>query len=297
VLTDSSVSLSTDESGLFHRRRGRDDARGRWSTFGTPITALAELAACIERFRGTDPEHPTRYPQSLAELARKGGCSAMKLARADSSTGIIRHEFLYRARYTPPVAASDPRRNGGFTLLLDPVRDTTGFATVGALRSYFVDAQGAIHVTASPRPADEHDPVLPDCTSGTVWGSECRYYHLRQRWGVGPELPELSPSISSVEGKVVAGDSVSYWPHFRPTLAQDSVVSYSFAWRAGDADSVVRVGTRASVVESLSGNTLIFRLKHVYRDTGTVVVRFSVLTRGGERYTRRDTLRVVQTLP
>jgi hypothetical protein len=95
----------------------------------------------------------------------------------------------------------------------------------------------------------------------------------------------------SGSGTVASGDTLFVIPSFRGYLAKDSLVEARVRWSADGRDSVIRAEGQA--VGEPYADATVFRLKHVYRDTGYKEIRFSVRTRGREVYEKRDTVRVL----
>ena len=255
-----------------------------WSS---PLLWLEPIANCIERARDADSTH--RYPPTIGAANRRQGCS-YQYTGADSATAVVGGpRGRYVVRYTPPSRAT--RFGGGYTLSLSPERDSLGHAVGSAMRSYLVDSAGAIHITLRPRVATVADSVLPYCPERRLALIDCNPYLPRQRWGVALQMPRIILT-SRGNGLVAIGDSVYFDPQFEPVAEQDSVIEYRFAWRATDPDSVVPIHGRRSVATP-SGRDVTFHLRHVYHERGLMSMRFSVLTRGGERYEYRDSVRVL----
>jgi hypothetical protein len=255
-----------------------------WSS---PLLWLEPIANCIERARDADSMH--RYPPTIGAANRSQGC-AYQYASADSVTAVLGGpRGRYVVRYTPPSRAM--RGPGGYTLSLSPDHDSLGHAIGSAMRSYLVDSAGAIHMALRPRAATVADSVLPPCPERRLALLECNQYLPRQRWGVALQMPRMILT-SRGNGLVAIGDTVYFDPQYEPVAEQDSVIEYRFAWRATDPDSVVPIHGRRSVATS-SGRDVSFHLRHVYHERGLMLMRFSVLTRGGERYEYRDSIRVL----
>ena len=253
----------------------------------SPLLWLEPTANCIERARDAEPTH--RYPQTIGAANRSQGC-AYQYTSADSVTAVIGGpRGRYVVRYTPPSHAT--RGPGGYTLSLTPEQDSLGHAVGSAMRSYLVDSAGAIHMTLRPRAATVADSVLPPCPERRLGLLECNQYLPRQRWGVTPQMPRVILT-SRGNGLVAIGDTVHFDPQFDPVAEQDSVVEYHFAWSATDPDSVMPIHGRRSVARPW-GRNVTFHLRHVYHERGLMSMRFSVLTRGGERYEYRDSVRVL----
>ena len=277
-------TMTTDQNEWVVVSSGVGVPRDVWSS---PLLWLEPIANCIERARDAEPTH--RYPQTIGAANRSQGC-AYQYTSADSVTAVIGGpRGRYVVRYTPPSHAI--RGPGGYTLSLTPEQDSLGHAVGSAMRSYLVDSAGAIHMTLRPRPATVADSVLPPCPERRLALLECNQYLPRQRWGVAPQMPRMILT-SRGNGLVAIGDTVYFDPQYEPVAEQDSVVEYRFAWRATDPDSVVPIHGRRSVARP-SGREVMFHLRHVYHERGLMSMRFSVLTRGGERYEYRDSIRVL----
>lgn len=252
-----------------------------------PLSALAAAGRCVEAARDSATG---RYPASLAEMQRLHPCELRM--PADSSTLVISvYGASYVVRYTPPAAVGGPDALGGYLLSAEPRPDvdpaSRGFA------SFLIDSAGRIHTTLRPRAATASDPVIPDCPDdfrGRATMGRCNEYRLRQRWGLRPELPTLAWSISG-DGTVPTGDTLYVIPTFRGYTAKDTVVEARVRWSADGRDSVIRAD--ASAIGEPYADATIFRLKHVYHDTGYKEIRFSVRTRGREIYEKRDSVRVL----
>jgi hypothetical protein len=278
--------LVTDQNEWVLSRSGMgvDQLTDAWTS---PLEWMFVAAQCIERARDADSTH--RYPETLGTGARVGGCS-LRYTGDDSTTAIQggeRGEYLmtYAAPAHPNV------RPGGFTLSVSPRRDSSGLGVGAALRSYLIDSSGAVRISLRPRAATVADSMLPSCPERRLVIQECNPYVRRQRWGLAMQIPRVFWSARET-GNVGVGDTLHFAPQFDGVAAQDSVVEYRFAWHVTDADSVVPVRSRRSVAQPF-GNDVIFRLQHVYRVPGTMALRFSVLTAGGERYEYRDSVRVL----
>ena len=263
---------------------GVDQVTDAWTS---PLEWMLSAAQCIERARDADSTH--QYPGTMGVAARVGGCS-LRYTGDDSTTAIEgggRWEYLMT--YAPPARAGN--RPGGFTLSVTPRRDSLGLGVGASLRSYLIDSTGAVRISLRPRPATVADSMLPSCPERRLAMQECNPYVRRQRWGLAMQIPRVFWSARET-GNVGVGDTLHFAPQFDGVAAQDSVVEYRFAWHVTDADSVVSVRSRRSVAQPF-GNDVIFRLRHVYRVPGTMALRFSVLTAGGERYEYRDSVRVL----
>ena len=282
--------MTTDENEwiTLHFSVGPNELTEVWSS---PLQWLTPIANCIERARDADSSR--RYPPTIGAAARENRCSNQYTGKDSATVVLGGPRGRYLARYTPPPRAT--RALGGYTLSLTPDRDSLGNAVGSAMRSYLVDGTGAIHMTLRPRPATVADSVLPFCPERMLNRIECREYRLRQRWGVSPEMPRVYWT-SRGDGLVAIGDTVVFYPIYHGIEEQDAVAEYRFAWRATDPDSVVPAHSRRSVAEPMTGS-LAFRLPHVYREPGMMSLRFAVITRGGERYEYRDSVRVLPHAP
>ncbi|HEX8850972.1 MAG TPA: hypothetical protein VF761_15680 [Gemmatimonadaceae bacterium] len=287
-MTDSSRKYTTDETFAISGWYGRGD---RWpGSRSAPLGALAEAGRCVEAARDTATG---AYPASVPELVAARSCNLR--ATPDDSAFVAMDSFhgQYLVRYTPP-ARVNPASPGGYTLSMGPPRDPAGRSLGGAMLSFFVDTAGAIHMTRRPRAATAADPVLPDCPREAAIGGAptlyCRAYKPRQRWGRTDELPTIAWSRSG-DGTVGSGDTLYVIPQYRGIIAADSLLEARISWSAGGRDSVIR-RKNGSIGESFYGAT-IFRMKHVYPDTGYHEIRFRVRTGAGEEYELRDSVRVL----
>ena len=287
-MTDSSRKYTTDESFAIVGWYG-DGVRWPGSR-SAPLGALAEAGRCVEAARDTVTG---AYPANVPELVAARSCNLRATPDDSAFRATDSYYGQYLIRYTPPAHVK-PSIPGGYELSMEPVRDSAGRSLGGAMLSFFVDTTGAIHMTRRPRAATATDPVLPDCPREPATGGSstlyCRAYSPRQRWGRTEELPTISLSRSG-SGTVGSGDTLYLIPHYRPVARGDSVVEARISWRAGSADSVIR-RRDGSIGESFYGAT-IFRLKHVYADTGWKQIRFRVRTGAGEEYESRDSVRVL----
>ena len=243
-----------------------------------PLEQLIALARCIERSRGDSIGRA--YPRSLAAVER--------LACA-STSGYDEHHFV---RYTPPRGRADRWRARGFTLEVEAAWDSTDEPVkrdVPATRSYLIDTEGYIHVTSEHRRATDADPRLPMCEPGHYGAVDCQPYLPRQRWGVRPQLPGVSITVS--RDTVRKGRSLDVALDFVPFSEIDRLVSYSIAWSAGAKPTLRKLTSRQGW--PARGRAAVgFRTKHVYADTGQKVIEVVFRTAGGERYAQQDTVQV-----
>jgi len=242
-----------------------------------PLEQLLKLARCIERSRGDSVGRS--YPRSL-EAVERLACAA--------SSGYDDHHFVY---YTPPGGKSDPWRARGFTLEVEAVWDSTDEPVkrdIPATRSYLVDAAGRIHVTNERRRATASDPALPMCEAGTpTIGVDCQPFLPRQRWGVRPQLPVAY--ISASRDTIRKGRPLELSIEFDPFSPIDRVTSYSIAWSDGARPATRHLTEREGWPRR--GLTAVgLREKHVYADTGQMVIEVVLHTVGGERYASHDTV-------
>lgn len=279
-------SVTTDEHEWITYRAG-EGAREYSNVSSSPLSDLQQIAYCIEQSRDADSTH--RYPATIGIAARTQRCD-YRYTGDDSATAVIGDERgRYLATYTPPPRATS--RSGGYTISITPERDSLGRAQGYALRSYLIDSASAIHMTLRPRSATMRDSVLPACPERRLALAECNPFRPRQRWGVANEIPRVMWT-SRGSARIAVGDTVYFHPQYEPVTADDSVTEYRFAWRAEDPDSVVPVHGRRSVAAPF-GRDVIFRLPHVYYEPGSMALRFSVLTRAGERYEYLDSILVL----
>ena len=285
--TDSSRTWTTDETFVVNGWYGRDDRR--LSSTAWPLGVLAEAGRCVEAARDSATGG---YPGTIAELVRAHPCGARVTADSSAFLGSA-SDGVYLVHYAPPSGGAGPAP-GGYTLSMEPRRDSSGRNVGGGFASFLVDSAGLIHMTRRPRAATLADPVLPDCPANFASvGADhayCRPYLPRQRWGQSSQLPLIGWSMSG-SGTVASGDTLYVIPHYMPAAPADSLVEARIAWSAGGTDSVIR-RTRDGIGEAFD-RSVIFRLKHVYPDTGNHVIRFRVRTAVGEEYEFRDTVRVL----
>lgn len=285
--TDSSRTWTTDETFVVSSWYGRDNRR--LSATSWPLGVLAEVGRCVEAARDSVTG---RYPGTIAELVRTKTCGARITADSSAFLGSA-SDGVYLVRYVPPARVTSTAP-GGYTLSMEPRRDASGRNAGGGFVSFLADSAGFIHMTRRPRAATIADPVIPDCPanfeSAGADHAYCRPYLPRQRWGRSSQLPLIGWSKSG-SGTVASGDTLYVIPHYMPVTSADSVLEARIAWSAGQKDSVIR-RTRAGIGEAFAGS-VIFRLKHVYPDTGNHEIRFRVRTGLGEEYEYRDTVRVL----
>ena len=286
-MTDSSRKYTTDETFAIRGWYGRESRYV--SSQSAPLGTLAEAGRCVEAGRDTVTG---AYPRSLAELVRVQQCN-LTLVPDSSAFRATDSYGQYLVRYAPP-AGVDSAHPGRYELTMEPLRDSAGRAATGALLSFFVDTSGAIHMTRRARAATAVDPALPDCPRDRLFGDVrqlyCRAYSPRQRWGRTSELPTIGVSLSG-NGTVASGDTLYFIPYYRLITPADSVVEARISWSAGARDSVIH-HRDGSIGESAPSATL-FRLKHVYADTGWHQIRFRVRTGAREEYEVRDSVRVL----
>lgn len=283
-LTDSSRTWTIDEQFRVVERYGLA-RQGPASAGDTPLRALAIAGRCVEAARDTTTG---RYPASLAEAQRMHPCE-LRLTSDSAAMIVGDYGAEYLVRYAAPRDSARRTSPGGYALSMEPSRDR---APRAAFASFLADTAGRVHVTLRPRAATTADPVIPDCPADyrAPRAPYCSEYRARQRWGLSDALPSLSWSMSG-NGTVASGDTLHVIPHYRGLLAQDSVVEARIRWSAGERDSVIR--RRGDGIGEVFVDAVIFRLKHVYRDTGYKEIHFSVRTRANEIYEVKDSVRVL----
>jgi hypothetical protein len=251
---------------------------------GDPLRALAAAGRCIENARDT---LSGEYRATLAAVVRDQRCELRPTA---DSTALIAYDLYssYLVRYEP---IGDVHGAKAYSLSMEPRREGE---RMGGFASFLADSAGRVHVTLRGRAATTADPIVPACPRdwrGARAGLPyCLEYVPRQRWGVTSELPTIGWSRSG-SGTVASGDTLHVIPHFRGILPQDSIVEARIRWRAGERDSVIRRGPDG--IGEPFGGSVVFRLKHVYRDTGYKEIHFTVKTRANEIYEMRDSVRVL----
>jgi hypothetical protein len=292
--SDTSVSYSIDESMMTTESRAADRASASSAAIDM-LNTLAAIGRCIEGARtvpvaGGD----SIYPASLAELAEHRGCD-LRLTH-DPLTARVPSGYGYATvRYAPPASARRHGAIGGYTLQLDPARDSLGRSTARAAVSFYSDTNGAIHITRRGRAATAADPVIPDCIQHGVRvplqrGEPCNQYLRRQRWGFASSIPTIGWSISGT-GTLGIGETLHFIPQYQPVVPADSAVEVRVSWEANEPATTMRRRRGASFGERM-GNGVNFRFQHVYSDTGAKIIHFQVRTGAGEEYEIRDTVRV-----
>lgn len=293
--SDTANTYETDESMVIHagaRQFGLRFAVGAKQ----PRELLGSVGRCIEEARDTAGPHGTDvYPASVVEARRRHYCDVG--TTADSSAFRQKTTLgYYLVRYAPPAAPRPHDMPGGFTLLVEPARDSLGRGRGGALLSFFSDTDGVVHVTRRPRPATAADPPIPDCVALFGYrerdeGTPCREYRLRQRWGVSSELPTVALSFSG-SGTLGVGEEIALLPHFRALLPRDSVVEVRVRWDSGGRDTVLAHRRGARFGKPI-GNGEYFEFRHAWADTGMKRVEVHVLTAGHEDFETHEDIHVV----
>jgi hypothetical protein len=275
------------------------------------------LAECVEKFRGDSIAG--RAPKSLRALQKwandpppHDGACAFRLYEKhrdrygfeDDSLpsdtlphprqGDIHHVLYYRPP-TDPIGK--PFQAARFTLGIQAVWDSAEFPNAHGMpgaRSYLLDPDGNIHVTAEHRRATLSDSIIPVCGRDQQSSDqrECRRPFLpRQRWGVTGRLPIFSVSVRPMGA---SSDSIYGNFPFIEVNALDSVRSVSVDWGDGRKATVAippsRSSTWSSVIESHRYvNHYDLTLTHVYKEAGQKIVRARLLTRSGAEYLGADT--------
>ena len=295
--------------------QARNDAE-RWLN-KSQLDNIITLARCVEKFRGDSIAGPA--PQSLRAIyawsktqnSDKVNCLDMFETRRvditqntddEHSVDTVphphwqdKHHIVY---YEPPKnVRGSPFQSARFTLGIEAVWDSAGFPNAfgrpGA-RSYLLDPNGEIHVTADHRRATTSDPVVPVCNSGeseTPEHRECRRAYLpRERWGVS-RLPELGFSVRTAD----VTDSVAVDITFQQVNALDSVRFVSIAWD-DSRPTVLAIEPSASIARHLyffNPSTVY----HRYREAGQKTVSAKLVTRAGEEYKAEKKIFVTQLYP
>jgi hypothetical protein len=286
------------------------------------IDEVVRLARCIEQFRGDSIAG--RAPRSLKELYEWSKAKGTE----PTACGNNMYEAGYRSGHTlvgvqPPLDTlphpywedthhvvyyeppknlrGDPFHRAAFTLGIEAVWDSTEFPNAtgqpGA-RSYFLDANGDVHVTAEHRRATSADPIVPVCAPGERDRPRVRECHegfeSRQRWGLVNELPRFTVSVGSLDsqGSVVADVA------FQQVNALDSVRYVSIDWDDKRPPTRIDVEPSKSIIhyEMVGKDRYIHdfhpQVRHRYRDSGDKIVRAKLVTRVGAEYLASDTVSV-----
>lgn len=297
--SDSARSYDVDESMVVTNWFG-EGGRRYPSAAQQPLDILNRAGLCIELARdsvaapGSD-----RYPSSVAEAGRRAACG-VGITTDSSAFRETMRRAAYTIRYEPPLAPRPRSSPGGFTLLLEPQRDSLGRARGGALLSFFSDTGGVVHVSRRPRAATAADPAIPDCLTVFGYGGRnpavpCREYRPRQRWGLASELPTIAMSMSG-SGTLGIGEQLALLPHFQPLVEQDRPVEVRVRWDSGGRDTVL-TRRRGVPFGKPIGNGIYFEFHHAWADTGMKRVEVRIVTEGREEYESRQDIHVVTARP
>jgi hypothetical protein len=232
-MTDTARTIEVTEAMVVRSWHGRG-AKRYPSSAQQPLELLSRVGRCIEQLRDTAATDATAdYPESVAEARRRRACE-VRITGDSSAFREPTTRGYYLVRYEAPAARRAHDKPGGFTLLLEPGRDSLGRGLGGALLSFFSDSGGVVHVTRRPRAATAYDPAIPDCAALGVYGSNdpirpCREYRPRQRWGLASELPTVALSFSGT-GTLGIGEQLTLLPHFQPLAERDTPVEVRVRW-------------------------------------------------------------------
>ena len=288
-------TFEIDETMILHEFYGSGTGRSLLNS-GSITDLLAKVGQCVEQSRDTTaPDRSASYPPSLAAMLRKHSCGLTP--NADTSALVEpMYPGSYVLHYTPPAAPRPHDAPGGYTLSLEPARDSLGRAIGGGLVSFFVDTAGNIHTTPRARAATAADPVIPDCPDfqTRLMGSgpsSCRTYALRQRWGLVAQMPMLSGWSQSGNGTVGTGETLFVIPQYQPIVETDRLVEAHIQWETGGPEVAIR--PVHGVLGETFGSATVFRLQHVYSDTGMKEMRFRARAASGDEYEMHQQVRVL----
>jgi len=299
VMSDTASSYEADESMIVRSFSGQ--GKRRFSGFTPqPMEVLHRVGRCIEQARDSLATPGTEsYPASVAEARRRRSCE-VGITADSSAFREAGNRASFIVHYAPPARPRRPGTPGGFTLLLEPQRDSLGRGIGGSLVSLFSDSAGVIHLTRRPRAATASDPAIPDCLQLYGYGAHdprlpCREYRPRQRWGLTSELPTIALSMSGT-GTLGIGEELNLLPHYQALLPTDSAMEVRVRWDSGGADSVLTRRRGVPFGEPI-GNARFFRFRHTWADTGMKRVRVAIRTAAGEEYEARHDIHVVPHRP
>ncbi|MFL5561490.1 MAG: hypothetical protein ACJ79K_08455 [Gemmatimonadaceae bacterium] len=298
ALGDAARSFEVDEAMVVRSWHGQG-ARRFPTGVERPLDLLNQAGRCIESARDTVARPGLdSYPASVA-AARLGSPCEVRIT-ADSSAFRLGDNLNYLVHYTAPVRPRAHDAPGGFTLLLEPERDSLGRGVGGALLSFYSDTSGVIHMTRRARAATRSDPTIPDCWALFSDRAHdpripCREYRGRQRWGLVSELPTIALSMSG-SGTLGIGEKLALVPNYLPLLARDLPVEVRVRWDSGGRDTVL-TRRRGVPFGQPIGNGVYFEFHHAWADTGMKQIRVAIRTRGGETFEAREDIRVVPYHP
>jgi hypothetical protein len=299
ALTDTAQTIEVTEAMVVRSWHGQG-AKRYPSSAQQPLELLSRVGRCIEQLRDTTGTEATGdYPESVAEARRRRACE-VRITADSSAFRESTTRGYYLVRYGAPAARRAHDRPGGFTLLLEPGRDSLGRGIGGGLLSFFSDSGGVVHITRRPRAATAADPPIPDCAALGLYGSNdpmrpCREYRPRQRWGLASELPTIALSMSG-SGTLGIGEQLALLPHFQPLVDQDSPVEVRVRWDSGGRDTVL-TRRRGVPFGKPIGNGVYFEFRHAWADTGMKRVEVRVLTAGHEEFETHHDIHVVTSRP
>lgn len=255
-----------------------------------PMAFLSRVGRCIEQARDT---LVPAYPASVVEAKRRRECEAP--VAADSSAFRVRGSLASYVVHYAPVRGSVKGPPVGYTLVLEPERDSRGRGVGGSLISFFRDSTGLIHLTRRPRAATAADSVIPDCAGHDAphydSRTPCREYRPRQRWGLAGELPTIAMSMSG-SGTLGIGEELSLLPHFQPLLPEDLPAEVRVRWDRGGRDTVL-TKRRGVPFGTPIGTGVYFTFRHAWADTGMKRVEVRIRTVGGEEFQSQQDIHVV----
>jgi len=281
-------------------QRVRDAAWLNRSALGDVLA----LAKCVEQNRGDSVAGPA--PTSLHDLSGSCAYGMFKKARplgrneresqrppidtlAHPNEGDTHHVVYYQ----PPAKLEANRSSSAaFTLGIEAVWDTVEFSNAAGqpgARSYLLDPQGNIHVTAEHRRANASDPIVPVCASGETQETgqpECRpAFEPRQRWGIVTSLPSFSIFIHPDRRNVFLPDSAWAGLSFRQVSALDSIRLVSIDWGDGRKPTVINLAPSKSINPYFD-----LPVHHAYADSGDKLIRARLVTRAGKEYRAQATV-------
>jgi len=298
-LSDAAQTFEVNDAMVVRSWSGRGTRRFP-VTAQQPLELLNQVGRCIERARDTVAMPGLDvYPASLADARLRKSCD-VRITADSSAFRLGDNRNYYLVHYMAPARPRAHDAPGGFTLLLEPGRDSLRRGLGGALLSFFSDSTGIIHLTRRARAATASDPAIPECVPLFGYGAHdpripCREYRPRQRWGLTSELPTIALSMSG-SGTLGAGENLALLPHYQPLIARDLPVEVRVRWDSGGRDTVL-TRRRGVPFGKPIGNGVYFEFRHAWADTGMKPVRVEIRTKGGEAYEARHDIHVVPHHP
>jgi hypothetical protein len=315
ILSDGARTVSEERT----RRVNAEVAAGAWQD-KSQLPDLLRLAQCVERFRGdsiagaapkslraiyrwsTAPG--SKQPTCGYEMYEKGtlrmsGIPNDTIPPRDTLPHPYSDDTHHVVYYDPPARLrSDPFHRAEFTLGIEAVWKPAEFPSASGragARSYLLDPQGNVHVTAEHRRATTADSIVPVCgpheTDGSK-GRECRpAFESRQRWGVVPRLPELNVLV---QDRIIQPDSAYAQIFFQQVSALDSARMVTVDWGDGRKPTVVSVPPARSINyitkrgNTYYGHQVQLFLHHYYKSLGWKLVHARLVSRAGAEYVATD---------